>query len=178
MFYRITNSTHIAKVPMKRLLSDTRTKMDLTVYLAEKAINAMRQQGRKFVVAWGSGCQATHKDVTHLPSSQEEADTMQIPALRLDPTAAGATEIRIHSPDTDVFILALRRYPDLCDNASFVKGTGQHPRVIKLGPIVKTFGEAKTASLPAFHAISGFDNTESFSGKLEACMLEDFPRRR
>ena len=171
MFYRITNSTHIAKVPMKRLLSDTRTKMDLTVYLAEKDIcNAMRQQGRKFVVAWGSGCQATHKDVTHLQSSQEEADTMQIPALRLDATA---TEIRIHSPDTDVFILALRRYPDLCDNASFVKGTGQHPRVIKLRPIVKTFGEAKTASLPAFHAISGFDNTESFSGK-----LEDFPQRR
>ena len=82
MFYCITDSTHIAKVPMKRLLSDTRTKMDLTVYLAEKAINAMRQQGRKFVVARGSGCQATHKDVTHLQSSQEELDTMQIPAPR------------------------------------------------------------------------------------------------
>ena len=107
MFYRITNSTHIAKVPMKRPLSDTITKMDVTVYLAEKGINSMKQQGRKFVVAWGSECQATHKNVAHLQSSQEEADT-KILLHALDATAAGATEIRIHSPDTDVFILALR----------------------------------------------------------------------
>ena len=56
VFYRITDSTHIAKVPMKRLLSDTRTKMDLTMYLAEKAINAVRQKGRRLVVVWGCEC--------------------------------------------------------------------------------------------------------------------------
>ena len=82
VFYRITDSTHIAKVPMKRLLSDTRTKMDLTMYLAEKAINAMRQQGRRLVVAWGSECQATHKDVTHLQSSHAGRGGHQDPARR------------------------------------------------------------------------------------------------
>jgi len=41
----------------------------------------------------------------------------------LDATANGATEIKIHSPDTDVFILALRCYPDLCQlNTVFVTG--------------------------------------------------------
>ena len=48
---------------------------------------------------------------------------------------------------------------DLCDNVLFVTGTGQHHRVIKLWPIVQALGEAKTAALPAFHAISGSDNT-------------------
>ena len=89
------------------------------------ATNAMRQQGRRLFVAWGSECQATHKDVTHLQSSQEEADT-KILLHALDATAAGETEIRrIHSPDTNVFILASRRYmySDLCNNVSFVTGT-------------------------------------------------------
>ena len=37
-----------------------------------------------------------------------------------DGTAAhGATEINIHSPDTDVFILSLRRYPELCEETKF-----------------------------------------------------------
>ena len=83
---------------------------------------------------------------------QEEADTKIL--------------LHIYSPDTDVFILALRRYmyPDLCDKVSFVTGTGQHHKVIKLRPIVQALGEAKTAALPAFHAISGSDN-RSFSGK-------------
>ena len=31
----------------------------------------------------------------------------------------GATEINIHSPDTDVFILLLRRYPELCKKTNF-----------------------------------------------------------
>jgi len=37
--------------------------------------------------------------------------------------------------------------------------------VIKLGPILQALGQAKTAALPAFHTISGADNTGSFSGK-------------
>lgn len=48
---------------------------------------------------------------------------------------------------------------------SFVTGTGQNHRVIKLGPIVQALGPARTAALPAFHAISGADNTGSFPGK-------------
>ena len=83
----------------------------------------------------------------------------------LDATADGASEIQIHSPDTDVFVLSPQRYADLCENTSFVTGKGSNHRVIKLRPIVQALGQAKTAALPAFHAISGADNTGSFSGK-------------
>ena len=39
LYYKVTDTTQIARVPMKRLLSHPRTKMELTGYLAEKTIN-------------------------------------------------------------------------------------------------------------------------------------------
>ena len=50
----------------------------------------------------------------------------------LDATANGATQLQIHSLDTDVFVLALRRYLELCENTLFVTGRGQHYRIIEL----------------------------------------------
>jgi len=45
-------------------------------------------------------CAATHKDIAHLQSIQEEADTkMMLHALH---AIDGRTEIQIHLPDTDV----------------------------------------------------------------------------
>ena len=83
----------------------------------------------------------------------------------LDATANGATEIKIHSPDTDVFILALRRYPDLFQNTVFVTGKGDTYRTIKFQPIVRALGPLKTAALPPFHVLTGADNTGSFAKK-------------
>lgn len=77
------------------------------------------------MVAWGSECQATHKDVGHLQSNQEKADTKMI-LHSLDATANGATQLEIHSPDTDVFVLALRRYPELSNKTLFVARRVQH----------------------------------------------------
>ena len=150
---------------MKRLLSHSKTKMELTVYLAQKSMEYAVRNGRRFVVSWGCQCQATHQDTDHLrQSNQEEADTKMI-LHALDATANGATTLDIHSPDTDVFVLSLRRYPELCQNTYFVTGTGQRHRRISLMPIFQALGATKAAALPAFHALSGADNTGSFSGK-------------
>jgi hypothetical protein len=67
----------------------------------------------------------------------------------LDATTNGATEIKIHSPDTDVFILALRRIPRLCQNTVFVTGKGENRHEIQLKPIVDALGPIKTAAVPA-----------------------------
>ena len=164
IYYRITDSTDISKASMKKLLSHTKTKHELTIYLANKAIEQIRRQReRRFIVSFGSECKATHKDVSHLASNHEEADT-KIILHAVDATTDGATEIQIHSPDTDVFVLALRRYPQMCSKVSFVTGRGTHHKSIMLEPIVQALGEAKTAALPAFHAFSGADNTGCFSG--------------
>ena len=83
-------------------------------------------------------------------------------------------EIQVHSSDTDVFVLALRWYPELCANVSFLTGKGRNCRIIKLQPIVQALGEAKTAALPAFHALSGADNTGCFSGHVKPLCWKAF----
>ena len=42
IYYRITDSTNISRVSMKKLLSHTKTKMELTTYLADKAFRHFR----------------------------------------------------------------------------------------------------------------------------------------
>ena len=162
--YHITDSTHIAKIPMKRLLSHTKTKMEMTAYLARKVLERSEQEGRNVVMAWSNECNATHRDVSRLGSCQEEADTKMI-LHAMDATMHGTIEINIFSPDTDVFILLLRRYPELCQNLNFITGIGQRHRVINLRPIVQALGETKIAALPALYAMSGADITGSFANK-------------
>ena len=149
---------------MKRLLAHVNTKNELTHYLAGKTLEKGLQFGVQVVVAWSSKCRATHKDMAYLDSDQEEADTKLL-LHALDATASGATSINIVSPDTDVFVLALRRYPELCRDTFFVTGRGQRYRSIPLSPIVHALGPARTAALPGFHAWSGADVTGSFAGK-------------
>ena len=80
--------------------------------LAEETIEYAERNGARAVVA--CGCVSEN--------DQEEADTKTV-LHALDATANGATEIRIHFPDTDVFVLALRRYP--CQNTVLVTGKGE-----------------------------------------------------
>lgn len=162
--YHITDTTNIAKVPMKRLLSTNKTKMELTCYLAEKLMEKALAIEKRIVVAWGPHCRATDLRTDHLESIQEEADTKLL-LHAVDATQLGASSIAIHLPDTDVFILALRRYPVRCSNTSFVTGTGQRRCVIPLQPIYEKLGPLRAAALPGLHALSGADNTGSFAGK-------------
>ena len=153
---------------MKRLLAHVSTKNELTQYLASKTLEKGSQNGLHVVVAWSSNCRAIHKDMAYLDSDQEEADT-KILLHAVDATASGAKSIKIFSPDTDVFVLAHRRYPELCADTSFVTGRGQRHRNIQLSLIVRALGATRTAALPGFHAWSGADVTGNFAfkGKLE-----------
>ena len=164
VYYHITDSTQIAKVNMKRLLSHSNTKMELTVYLVQKSMEYAVQNGGRFVVSRACQCEATHQRTEYLQSNQEEADTKLL-LHALDASASGATILTIHSLDTDVYVLSLRCYPELCQNTYFVTGTGQRHRRISLMPIFQSLCLARAAALPAFHALSGADNTGSFSGK-------------
>ncbi|CAH3045971.1 unnamed protein product [Porites lobata] len=106
--------------------------------------------------------------MAYLDSDQEEADT-KILLHAVDAIASGAKSIKIFLPDTNMFVLALRRYPELCADSSFVTRRGQRHRNIPLFPIVRTLRAARTAALPGFHAWSGVDVSGNFAfkGKLE-----------
>ena len=64
VYYKFSDTTQIVRVPMKKLLSHTKIKMELTGYLAEKTIQHAMRHGKRLVVAWGCKCLATHKDDT------------------------------------------------------------------------------------------------------------------
>ena len=128
---------------MKKLLAHSKTKGELTTFLAKNVKD--NANGRQVVVAWGTECEATHRDVRHLRSTQEEADT-KIILHALDASAQGATQLFIYSPDTDALVLALRRYPDLCSNFCFVTGTGSSRRVINLKSIADALGPTGCAA--------------------------------
>ena len=78
VYYRISNSTHIVKVPMRKLLSHSKTKKELSSYLAEEFLDHAVKTNLRVVVAWGCQCRATHQNVNHLQSDQEEADTKML----------------------------------------------------------------------------------------------------
>ena len=75
IYYHVMDSTHIAKVTLKKLLSHTKTKAELTAFLAQKVMERGEATGKQVIVAWATECKATHKDVSHLQSDHEEADT-------------------------------------------------------------------------------------------------------
>ncbi|KAJ7394880.1 hypothetical protein OS493_000715 [Desmophyllum pertusum] len=178
IYYRITDSTNITKVTMKKLLSHSKTKMELTTYLADKAIEHFsRQNGSRFIVAWASKCKATHKYLGNLQSNQEEADT-KILLHAVDATSDGATEIQNSIPPIQMsMVLALRCcYPELCGQyVSFVTGTGANRRTqSSWDPIVRSSSVTNKGlqSLPALPlAISGADVTGSLSGLCEDPVL-------
>ena len=84
----------------------------------------------------------------------------------IDATASGAAAtVQINSPDIDMLVLALRQYPQLFDDTTFVISVGQRRRTVSLKPIFTTLGEEQAAALPRFHAMSRAANTGSFYGK-------------
>ena len=74
---------------------------------------------RQLVVARGKECEAAHKDIGHLQSDLEEDDT-KIILHALDATADGVADLTIHSPDTDVLVLAIRLNSEMCLNTSLI----------------------------------------------------------
>ena len=149
---------------MKRLLAHVNTKKELTECPAIETLEKGPEEGSRVTVAWDSECKGTHRDMQYLDSNREEADTKLL-LHAVDATVSGATRIYIVSPDTDVFVLALRRLADLCEDRRFVTDRRQRHRKILLCSIVRALGPARIAALPGFHAWSGADVTGSFAGK-------------
>ena len=80
-------------------------------------------------------------------------------------TNEGAKTVRFYSLDTDVLVLAIRRFPNLAANTCMVTGTGQKRREISIRVMHDALGPSKAAALPGFHTLTGVDITRKFGGK-------------
>ena len=117
------------------------------------------------------------------PIAYGTADT-KILLHAVDSTSRGAYGISVHSPDTGVLVLAVRRYPLLCLSITFVTGTGQKRRSIPLKPIYDALGPMKAAALQGFHAkvvaiiwVVSLVKEKQLSGKLSSMLLMIFFKR-
>ena len=61
--------------------------------------------------------------------------------------------------DTDIFVLWLRRYPELRMETIFVTGTGNRGRKKLLRPIYLALRDLNTQSFPGLHSFPGADIT-------------------
>ena len=149
---------------MKKFVFTCHNKGQTVCVSSYKAYAKYDESSKVFVVSFRYKILSNRSGFEHLSSCHEEADTKLI----LHAHCAAVTEVQtidIHSPDTDVFILALRRLSLLAPNTSFVTGTCDARRCIPLNPIHEKLSNSVEKVLPGFHNLSGCDQTGEFAGK-------------
>lgn len=104
---------------------------------------------------------AADTDVSQLQAIHEEADT-RILLHAMDATAKGYQQLIIHCRDTDVLVLLLVFAQYLSPEIWIKAGTVKKPRYIKVHDIKLSNGTIN--GLLAFHAITGCDTTNQFTG--------------
>lgn len=161
--YKILPATNINNTSLRKLLSHEKTKDELTKFLADYVIKYGTEHKKNFVVSWQENAAATHTDATMLQTTQEEADT-KILLHAAFVAQKGINTLHIYSPDSDVMILALRRYPLLPPDTGIYLGQGMK-RFVSLRPIYDALGPLKASALPGLHSLSGCDTTGSFANK-------------
>ena len=107
--------------------------------------------------------------------SHEEADTLLVlHALDVSNCGRKVDSLHIFSLDTDVFLLLVNRYSQLCPNTVFVTGRGLLRREIQLKNIYDSIGKDKADALLGFHAFTGADTSGRFAGKTKKTAFKIF----
>jgi hypothetical protein len=122
--------------------------------------------GSELVIAGGPesdehAASSVGRDVGHLMSTQEEADTRLI-LHAYDAKHQGYEKIVICCRDTDVLVLAIHH--DLGPNVWISCGTGKKPRCLPVHEIRDQMDDDVVSALPLYHAVTGCDSTSQFYG--------------
>jgi hypothetical protein len=102
--------------------------------------------------------------------NHEEADTRIVVHVLHAIQVEQAKSVLVRTVDTDVVVILVGTFynlksivPDLDLWVAF--GMGRHFSYININTICVILGEARSRSLPVFHALTGCDTTSSFYGK-------------
>ena len=109
--------------------------------------------------------------INDLECSQEEADTRML--LHAQHICNSTANVVIHTPDTDVLIIAIAASTNIPGNLFIRTGTKSKARIISVERIKESVMlrhnlsdvELLTKSLLSFHAFTGCDTVSSFCGK-------------
>lgn len=131
----------------------------------------------KLFVAYDEKCVCIEPDGTNvfvedLECSQEEADTrMLLHAQHI--CQSTAQNVLIHTPDTDVLLIAINASIQISANLYIRTGTGNNVRIISVEKVKRSMMqrynlhdiELFSKSLLSLHAFTGCDTVSAFSGK-------------
>jgi len=112
------------------------------------------------VITSASGHTRSNQNMTFEVNNHEEADTLMICLAASASQQSPGAQLVFFSPDTDVLVLAVANYDQLCKNTSISMVSG----TLEIAPIWRALGQEKAKALPIFHAFSGADNVGRFSG--------------
>ena len=121
--FHVKDTTSIANISLKQFLSSTKTKDELTVYLADKSLTNFQDISKTFIVTSRKTVLSNERNVNYLESTHEDAYSKLI-LHAVDATFHGAGMVDTFSQDTDVLLLAVRCIPMLCVNTNFHTGIG------------------------------------------------------
>lgn len=103
--------------------------------------------------------------IEELESDHEETDTRLI-LHAFHAHNQQYPNIILHSPDTDVAIIALHFASSLSDSVVYMAtGVGNKKCIISITGMATILGKEFTDALPGVHAVSGCDTVSSFHGK-------------
>ena len=119
--YILKDSTLLEGIKIKDFLLHIETKSNRTTYLAEHAITALKESVKRIGVVYQTKGVSNIENYPQelLQHNHDEADTLLILQAKNVCDMNPFCEVYISSPDTDVFILLIHFYPQLCPTTTF-----------------------------------------------------------
>ena len=143
-------------------------KQNLIIFLAKELVHEAKDLPPHQELVVAGGCKTSdivissaRPLVTHLYSTQEEADT-RIILHASDASEENFQRVFVYSRDTDVLLLLIRHEttPEVWMNAC----TKKKPRCIPIHTLQEGLAKLIIRNLMAYHAITGCDSTSQFCG--------------
>ena len=170
--YHVNDDTEVKSV--KAFLSHTRTKHELTSYLAQKLLSHYHNHMQKVIVTYHDKMEANCplSDIISIPEmiagqhSIEEGDQLvllnAVDVMHKDPE----TMLDVFSLDTDVFVLLTGHFQLIPPSTTVVRKLGER---ISIKESYTKLGPKRSSALIGWYIFKGSDNTGSFAGKGVAC---------
>ncbi|CAG9761624.1 unnamed protein product [Ceutorhynchus assimilis] len=160
--YHVSDGSIIQNITLKDFLSNIKTKMELTEYLAKKVLGC---GNFKHVVVSYNNNTISNMPLDNLEdNNHEEADTILIlHGVRVTQRYGKEIQMTVYSPDTDVFVLLVSFYENLPDKLRMITNKGKIKKEIDIAKVAKTISIEHKTALIGFHAFTGTDITGRFS---------------
>ena len=158
--YKIEDDTNIENLSSEKFLSHGNTKRDLTKYLSCKISQVLSAAGKRYIAAYNSTAES---NIVNFPGelkfhSHEEVDTLialhSIDVAKRNPFC----QLHVACSDTDVLLLHLYFYSQICNNAVIHAITPE----IDVKCVYNALRNEKSMALLGFHTFTGCDLTGRF----------------